>query len=90
MARAGIDLASLVYNRLADLPLPDLSEFQDGITMWDPFRDFKAFRELKRLGELSWAGWIRSIARRHYFPAADLSDPRPAVSRLWRRLSRKR
>ena len=90
VARAGIDLASLVYNRLADLPLPDLSEFQDGITMWDPFRDFKAFRELKRLGELSWAGWIRSIARRHYFPAADLSDPRPAVSRLWRRLSRKR
>lgn len=90
VARAGMDLASLVYNRLAGLPLPDMTTFRDGLTLWDPLRDFRAFRELSRRGELTLTDWLRSVARRHCFPAADLTDPLPGLMRLIRRFKRNR
>lgn len=86
VARAGIDLGAFVYNRLAGLPLPPMNDFRDGLTLWDPMRDFKAFTELRRSGSLTLLGWLRSVARRHCFPGFDLMDPRPGLSRLIRRI----
>ena len=86
VARAGMDLGAFVYNRLTGLPLPPLDDFRDGLTLWDPMRDFKAFAELRRSGELTLPGWLRSVARRHCFPGFDLMDPRPGLARLIRRV----
>lgn len=86
VARAGIDLAGFVYNRLCGLPTPDMSDFHDGITLWDPMRDYRAFRELRQRGELSFLQWVRSVFRWHCFPAADLTDPAPGLGRLFRRI----
>lgn len=86
VARAGIDLGAFVYNRLAGLPLPPVNAFRDGLTLWDPMRDFKAFSELRRSGNLTFSGWLRSVARRHCFPGFELTDPRPGLSRLMRRV----
>lgn len=86
VARAGIDLGAFVYNRLTGRPLPGMDHFRDGLTLWDPMRDFRAFLELRQSGELSFAGWIRSICRLHSFPGFDFSDPRPGLSRLMRRI----
>ncbi len=86
VARAGIDLGALVYNRLTGLPLPPLDDFRDGLTLWDPMRDFKAFLELRRSGELTLLDWLRSVSRWHCFPGFDLMDPRPGLVRLMRRL----
>ena len=86
VARAGMDLGALVYNRLTGLPLPPLDDFRDGLTLWDPMRDFKAFLELRRSGDLTLAGWLSSVMRRHCFPGFDFADPRPGLTRLMRRL----
>ena len=85
VARAGIDLGSLVYNRIVGLPLPPGDHFKKGLTLWDPLRDYKAFRELRRGGELTFWQWIRSIARPHQFPSFAWTDPLPALARLMRR-----
>lgn len=86
VAKAGLDLSSLVYNRLVGLPLPPLDHYRDGLTLWDPARDLRACRELRRRGELSLTGWLRSVMRPHMFPAFSWRDPQPALVRLKRRL----
>ncbi|MEO8494846.1 MAG: hypothetical protein ABI614_07230 [Planctomycetota bacterium] len=86
IAKAGLDLSSLVYNRLVSLPLPCLDDYRDNVTLWDPFRDFKAYRELRSRGELTMFGWLRSVTRPHMFPGFNWSDPRPGIARLRRRV----
>ncbi len=83
--RAGLDLASFVYNRLTGLATPPMDHFQDNLTMWDPVRDFRAYRELRKSGEISFNSWLRSILRDHTFPCFQWDDPIPAVARLLQR-----
>ena len=90
VARSGMDLGAFVYNKLTGLPLPLMDNFRDGLTLWDPMRDFKAFCELRRSGELSLTGWLRSVTRRHCFPGFDLTDPRPGLARFMRRVRKSR
>lgn len=84
--KAGFDLSSLVYNRLAGLPLPCVDDYRDNVTLWDPSRDYKAYRELRSRGELTILGWLRSVMRPHMFPGFKWSDPLPGIARLRRRL----
>ncbi|HKE89510.1 MAG TPA: hypothetical protein VKB45_04170 [Gemmatimonadales bacterium] len=81
LAVAGLDLASLVYNRLMRLPLPSLSRYQSGLTLAKPWEDFLAFRELQRDGAITWRAWIASRLQ----PACSLYfkwwDPGPFVAR---------
>ncbi|MBC8353579.1 MAG: hypothetical protein H8E66_16390 [Planctomycetes bacterium] len=86
IAKAGLDLSSLVYNRLCDLPLPSLDRYRDNVTLWDPFRDYKAFRELRARGELTTIDWLRGVMRPQMFPGFNWTDPRPGFARLRRRL----
>lgn len=86
IAKAGLDLSSFVYNRLTELPLPRLDDYRDDVTLWDPFRDYKAYCELRARGELTMLGWLRSVMRPHMFPGFNWSDPRPGLARLQRRL----
>ncbi len=89
VTKAGIDLSSLVYNRLVGLPLPPLDHYRDNVTMWDAMRDFRAFRELQGRDELSFFGWLASIMRPHLFPSFQWTDPQPAIQRTRRRLRRR-
>ena len=82
VARSGIDLALFVYNRLTGRPPPPTDHFRSGVRMWDPIRDFQAYRELSRAGKLSFVGWVQSICRRQMFPFFEWSDPMPALARL--------
>lgn len=86
VAKAGLDLGAFVYNRLVGLPAPPLTHFQDGLTLWDPLRDWKAYRQLRQQGDLTLFGWIRSVLRGHCFSSFDWTDPGPAASRLLRHL----
>jgi predicted ATP-grasp superfamily ATP-dependent carboligase len=81
VARSGFDLAAFVYNRLAGRPQPPLESYALGMRLWDPVRDFEAFLELRRRGELTLAGWLRSIAHRQSFIYFEWSDPLPALAR---------
>ena len=85
VTRAGIDLGSLVYNRIVGLPLPPLDHFKAGLTLWDPLRDLKALGELRTRGEITFFQWARSVMRLQQFPSFAWSDPKPAIARLVRR-----
>ncbi len=85
VARAGFDLSNFVYNRIVGIEQPPLSEFRDGLRLWDPLQDFRAYRELKARGELTFIQWIRSVMHVQSFPAFVWHDPLPSMTRCWRR-----
>jgi len=93
VARSGFDLGRFVYNRIVGLPQPPLEHYRRGLRLWDPIRDFEAFLELRRRGELSFGAWLRSVLHRQSFPYFQWSDPWPALMRtlkpLRNRLSRR-
>jgi D-aspartate ligase len=81
VARSGFDLALFVYNRIVGRPQRPLESYREGMRLWDPIRDFEAFLELRRRGELSFVGWLRSVLHPQSFPYLRWSDPLPAVMR---------
>lgn len=82
VARSGVDIATFVYNRIVGRPAPAMDRYVRGMRLWDPIRDFQAFVELRRRGELDFAGWLREIAHFQTFPYFRWSDPLPALMRL--------
>ena len=82
IAKSGLDIAWFVYSRLVGLPLPEMSRYRSGVKLWDPQRDFKAYRELRRLGELRTGEWLKDIVGPQTFPVFSISDPWPSVCRL--------
>lgn len=88
--RSGVDLALFSYNRLVGRPLPAVDSYRDDMRLWEPVNDTRAFLAYRRSGELSFAGWARSLAHRQCFPVASLSDPLPAVFRHAEKLRRLR
>lgn len=82
MRKSGLDLAWFVYSRIVGLPLPDMSRFEVGCRMWDPIRDFMAFRELTNLDELTVPEWLKSIMRPTCLPVYSVGDPLPSLYSL--------
>jgi predicted ATP-grasp superfamily ATP-dependent carboligase len=92
---AGMDLPLFLYTRVLGLPEPDMRDYRKGLALWYPFYDFRAARAYRKAGELSFAGWVRSLMRPLRFPLYDPADAGPAASSLrprlvaaWRRLKR--
>jgi predicted ATP-grasp superfamily ATP-dependent carboligase len=88
VAASGVDLASLVYNRIVGRPAPDLNTIRQGLRLWDPVRDFWSFLELRSRGELTLWQWLASIMHRQTLPYFAWSDPLPALARLCKPLRR--
>lgn len=80
---AGIDLALLAYNKRLGLPLPELDSFRDHVGFWFPVNDLRAFRALRRDGELTAAAWLGTLAHRQVPVIFSLRDPKPS-SIVWR------
>lgn len=80
VSRSGFDLPRFVYNRLVGLPNPPLVQYRTGERLWLPTRDVRAFWELRRRGELSVLGWLRSIMHRQALSVFQWSDPLPTVA----------
>ncbi|MGF1578047.1 MAG: hypothetical protein ACFCD0_01655 [Gemmataceae bacterium] len=86
VAKAGFDLSNFVYNRILGIDQSPLKDFRDGLRLWDPLRDFRAYRELSRRGELTLFQWIESILHWQMLPAFAWDDPVPGFVRFWKRL----
>jgi D-aspartate ligase len=94
---AGLDVPLFVYNRLTRRPLPCLGRpYGEGMTLWYPLDDFRAFKEYRRRGEMTTFAYLRSIMRPQHFSVASVTDPgplllalKPRVARLWRRILRR-
>ena len=83
VARAGFDLGNFVYNRAVGIPQPPLTDFRVGLRQWDPLRDFRAFLELRKRGEITFPEWLASIMHRSSIAYFSWRDPIPSLFRLW-------
>lgn len=88
LADCGFDLARFVYNRLVGIEGPPLTTFRTGVRLWYPVEDFKAFRQLRRAGEITFWQWARSLCHRQTFPFFRWRDPWPSIVSEVRRLGR--
>jgi predicted ATP-grasp superfamily ATP-dependent carboligase len=90
LTRSGLDAAWLVYCRLARLPMPAVNGYARDVRLWYPMRDYKAYQELRRRGEITFMAWARSIWHRQTLPFLDLRDPLPSLSPILSRLGIRR
>lgn len=79
VADSGYDLALFVYNRLTGRPQRPLGQYRQGLRLWDPVRDYHAYRALRRQGQLSAGQWVRSVLHRQTVPHFRWDDPLPAL-----------
>jgi predicted ATP-grasp superfamily ATP-dependent carboligase len=89
---AGLDLPSLVYNRLTGRPLPPLDRYRTGLCLAKPWEDFRAAGQLVRRGELSWGAWWRTRAAPTCYLYFTWWDPMPFLAqcrRFWARQLRR-
>jgi len=89
VSASGVNLAAFVYNRIIGRPAPPPHHFKTGMRLWDPVRDYWSFGELRAAGDLTLAGWIKSILHRQTFQYLWTSDPLPALARLFKPLRRR-
>lgn len=77
---SGLDLASFVYDRIVGLPHePPGRVLTEGKRLWFPVEDFKSFLKLRRRGELTLLGWLKSIAHVQRLPYWSWTDPWPTL-----------
>lgn len=81
VAASGMMLGWMIYNRVIGRPHEVPRAFRTGMRMWDPVRDFRAYLQLRRRGELTLGAWLRSVAHRQMLPFFRWSDPGPTLSR---------
>jgi predicted ATP-grasp superfamily ATP-dependent carboligase len=78
--RAGVPIDLMIYCHLTKQPVPEPEPVKQELRFWYPLRDFLGFLELRKRGELSFWGWLKSVTRPGMvFPLASLSDPLPML-----------
>ena len=82
VSRAGVNFAELVYCRITGRPRPPQGLYAKRMRLWDPVRDFQAFLELRKTGQLTLGSWLASVMHRQTFNWFRWSDPLPALARL--------
>ena len=78
LASSGIDLPLFVYSRVIGQPQTPPTGYRLGLRLWDPVRDFLAYRQMKRMGLLTFRDWVRSLWHPQTFPVFRWYDPLPA------------
>ncbi len=85
----GLNVPYLAYQYLTGRSVAPQSHYRVS-KIWVSFsKDVKAFRAHRRLGELSWFGWLRSYARRRVYDIFSWRDPLPWVMSLLGSLQRR-
>lgn len=89
VSASGFSLATFVYHRLNGLPLPPMEKYELGLRLWDPIRDFWAYKELRRAGKITFAQWFTGILHRQTWQFFRWSDPMPTLSRFLKPLRKR-
>ena len=89
MIEAGMPLGMMVYRSLTKQPVPRIDSYDQNLRFWNPLRDFMAFLEMRRSGDLTFMGWLKSITiGRKVLAMFSLSDPAPTLIRLGQEIRR--
>jgi len=79
LVASGLNLPLFVYNRLTGRANAAPSSYRVGMRLWNPVADFVAYRQLNKMGLLTFRAWIRSIIHPQIFPVFRWNDPLPAI-----------
>lgn len=81
VTRGGAPIDLIIYAHLTGQELPRFERYSQSLRLWDPLRDFMAFLQLRKTGELDFLGWLRSVrAQKIIFPFFSFDDPRPGFA----------
>jgi predicted ATP-grasp superfamily ATP-dependent carboligase len=93
LVACGLNMPLFVYNRLTGRAYAAPSSYRMGLRLWKPVGDFVAFRQLNKMGLLTFWAWVRSVMHPQIFPVFRWDDPLPTivssarlVSYVWSRL----
>lgn len=79
---SGLDVPLLAFHDATGRPLPEIPPARPVRWLFLGL-DFRAFRELRRQGEITTWQWIRSLARCRSFAYFAWDDPLPFLLRWW-------
>lgn len=79
LVASGLNLPLFVYNRLIGCVNAAPSSYRVGMRLWKPVGDFAAYRQLSKMGLLTFGTWVRSIVHPQIFPIFRWNDPLPAI-----------
>jgi D-aspartate ligase len=79
LVASGLNLPLFVYDKLTGRTHTEPSSYRMGIRLWKPVGDFAAYRQLNKMGLLTFRAWMRSIMRPHILPVFRWNDPLPAI-----------
>jgi len=79
LVASGLNLPLFVYDRLTGRPHAAPSRYRMGMRLWKPVGDFAAYRQLNKMGLLTFRAWIRNIMHPQIFPVFRWNDPLPAI-----------
>jgi D-aspartate ligase len=83
IVEGGMPIDEMVYRSKTGQLVPTITDYEENVRMWNPLRDFMAFRELRARGELTFVGWLESLrSGRKVLPIFMLRDPVPTFVRL--------
>lgn len=86
----GVNLMRVAYDYLVEGRRPEPRRAEARFRWLALELDFRAYREMARNGELTFAQWARSIlASRNVYNLLSASDPKPWLFFWWRRLARR-
>jgi len=88
LTASGLNLSLFVYNRLTGRPQQVPKTYRLGLRLWHPLRDYMAYRQLNKMGLLTFRDWVRSVLRPQIFPIFRWYDPLPAIINVVRRARR--
>ena len=82
--RAGVDFPWIVYQHLVHPgePTAPTNSFRSGVKFVNEDWDFRAYRERRRDGDLTFWRWIRSLAGARAWAVVTPRDPRPFLSQV--------
>lgn len=78
LAASGIDLPLFVYRRLIGQPAPAPAAYRVGLRLWYPVEDYLAYRQLNKMGVMTFRQWLRGILHPQVLPMFRWQDPLPA------------
>ena len=82
LVRSGLDIAFIIYSYLIGQKVSASSIPKETVRLWSPFQDFKAYRELRNAGKISFFQWIKTVAHKQVFPYFSIDDPFPSIVRF--------
>lgn len=83
LRRAGMNTPLLAYERLLGRPRGELDGYRQGMYLWFPTEDVRAFRSAHSRGQITVANWSSSLLHRQHLALFDRQDPGPALA-AWR------